>query len=293
MKVPPAALTAPTNCPRCDAPALYADHCSSCDLQLAQCGACRGIAGHFDRYCGFCGHDLAAGELRSPIWRFWLLVAMIPMVGAIILLTLFGGPAVTRVSKLVLRPIESASPAPNQTGFRALRSQNLHLEYSVPNDWVGYDYSLDRTAPLPEIVVAQVNQDGAGFGETKGDILAAKPQGALMTLGTLGDNRAALDAKDPATALSADVANFAGRPVGGLKFDLVKGITGILANGRTGREAIFRVTRQDGSTLIFERAYISWRDGLLKVDALVPSAAWDAGDDRRVEAVIQSVRLGS
>ena len=272
-------------------PALYDDHCSSCGLQLAQCGACRGIAGPFDRYCGFCGHDLAAGALRSPVWRFWLLVAVIPMVGALILLTILGAPTVSRVSKLVLRPAAIPSPSASPSALRAMRSQNLHLEYSVPVEWVGYDYSLDRTAPLPEVVVAKYSRDGIAFADTKGDILAAKPTGALVTLGTLADNRAAADARDPATALNADIAGFAARTTGGLKFEVVRGISGILANGRTGREAVFRVTRQDGAVLIFERAYISWRDGLLKVDALVPMADSDAGDDRRVEAVIQSVKL--
>ncbi len=291
MKLPPAALTAPSNCPRCDAPALYQDHCSSCGLQLAQCGACRGIAGPFDRYCGFCGHDLAAGELRSPVWRFWLLVAMIPMVGALILLTIFGGPAVSKVSQFVLRPAAEASPVPAQGAVRALRSQNLHLDYAVPRDWVGYDYSLDRSAPLPIVVVSRLSADGISFGDTRGDILAAKPTGVLMTLGTLSDSRAATDAHDPATALTSDAANFAARPPSGLRIDLLRRISGFLANGRAGREAVFKVTRLDGTTLIFERAYISGRDSLFRVDALVPQSDWDAGDDRRVEAVIQSVKL--
>jgi hypothetical protein len=291
VKVPPAALTAPSNCPRCDAPALYSDHCSSCGLQLAQCGACRGIAGPFDRYCGFCGHDLAVGQLRSPVLRLWLLLAIIPTAGALILLTIFGGTAaVSRVGQLVLRPVEQASPVPSHGPLRALRSQNLHVEYTVPSDWVGYDYSLDRTAPLPLIVVSKFSLDGASFGDTKGDILAARPSGPLLTLGAV-DSRTAVDARDPATALAADVANFAARAPTGLKFDLIRGVSGVLANGRTGREAVFRVTRTDGVTLVFERAYISGRDGLFRVDALVPQADWEGGDDRRVEAIIQSVRL--
>jgi hypothetical protein len=52
MKLPPLALTAPTLCPRCDAPSGLAELCLQCALQLRQCGNCHGVAGPFDRYCG-------------------------------------------------------------------------------------------------------------------------------------------------------------------------------------------------------------------------------------------------
>jgi len=51
------------------------------------------------------------------------------------------------------------------------------------------------------------------------------------------------------------------------------------------------VTRSDGALLYLERAYLAVSGGLFKVDALVPASDWDAGDGRKVEAVIQSVRL--
>jgi predicted amidophosphoribosyltransferase len=58
--------------------------CAHCALQLHQCGNCRGIAGPFDRYCGFCGHELVRGAARAPWWRLWLLVALLPLIGALI-----------------------------------------------------------------------------------------------------------------------------------------------------------------------------------------------------------------
>jgi predicted amidophosphoribosyltransferase len=84
MKLPPLTLVAPSLCPRCDQPAMLPDYCIHCGLQLRQCGNCRGIAGPFDRYCGFCGHELIRGQRRSPLWRLWLLVALIPLVAGIV-----------------------------------------------------------------------------------------------------------------------------------------------------------------------------------------------------------------
>ena len=84
MKLPPLALTAPTLCPRCDAPSGLAELCLQCALQLRQCGNCHGVAGPFDRYCGFCGHEMVQGEARPLWWRLWYLAALIPLAGGLI-----------------------------------------------------------------------------------------------------------------------------------------------------------------------------------------------------------------
>jgi len=73
------ALTAPSLCPRCDAPAIMTDHCIQCALPLRQCGSCQGIAGPFDRYCGFCGFEMVQGEQRPLWWRLWFLAALLPV----------------------------------------------------------------------------------------------------------------------------------------------------------------------------------------------------------------------
>jgi len=80
VKLPPVALTAPTLCPRCDAPALVAgpiltvDACARCTLHLRQCGRCHGVAGPFDQYCGFCGFEIIR-QGRGALWRAWPLAA--------------------------------------------------------------------------------------------------------------------------------------------------------------------------------------------------------------------------
>jgi hypothetical protein len=294
VKLPPVALTAPTLCPRCDAPALYEDRCSSCGLQLGKCGACQGVAGPFDRYCGFCGHDLAAGEVRSPVWRFWLLVAMIPMVAALVIgATVFGGPAATRVGRLVFPP--AASPAPGTgtaTGVKLYRSPNLALVYAVPNDWTPADYTLNRSAPLPFVGVSRIVADGSKLNDSKGDLLATKPSGALLTLGTPGPAPPGVDATDPSSVLGSDISSLTLKPPSGMTISVVRPAQTISVGGRGGKEAVLKVARSDGSVYYLERAYLLAPGGLFEVNALVPLSDWEAGDDRRVEAIIQSVRLG-
>ena len=85
MKLPPLALVAPSLCPRCDQPAMVLgqledQRCAHCGLQLHRCGSCHGVAGPFDRYCGFCGHELVRGEERAPYWRLWMLAGLIPLI---------------------------------------------------------------------------------------------------------------------------------------------------------------------------------------------------------------------
>jgi hypothetical protein len=89
MKLPPLALVAPSLCPRCDQPAMLVDRdgearCAHCGLQLHQCANCRGVAGPFDRYCGFCGHEMVRGAARPLWWRLWLLAALVPLAAGLI-----------------------------------------------------------------------------------------------------------------------------------------------------------------------------------------------------------------
>jgi hypothetical protein len=85
MKLPPLALIAPSLCPRCDQPAMVLNHssdderCAHCGLQLHQCSRCRGVAGPFDRFCGFCGYEMVQGTNRPIWWRLWFLAALLPV----------------------------------------------------------------------------------------------------------------------------------------------------------------------------------------------------------------------
>jgi hypothetical protein len=292
VKLPPVALTAPTLCPRCDAPALYEDHCSNCGLQLGVCGACRGVVGPFDRYCGFCGHDLSAGELRSPVWRFWLLVAMVPMVAALVVgAAFFGGPVAAQVGKIVFQPRPAATPTPTNSST-LYRSPTLKLVYAIPADWPQPgDYTKSPTTPLQLVVASRVLADDAAFGATKGDILAAKPAGALVTIGPLAQAPAGADATDPSSVLGADVAALTLTPPNGLKIEVNQPAASVTVQGQAGKEAVFKVTEKDGTVFYLERAYVATSSGLYKIDALVPATDWQSGDSRLIEAIIESVRV--
>jgi uncharacterized paraquat-inducible protein A len=94
VKLPPVALTAPTLCPRCDAPALVAgpiltiESCARCTLQLRQCGRCHGVAGPFDRYCGFCGFEMTRPG-RGALSRAWPLAVAAAAAAAVLALVTF------------------------------------------------------------------------------------------------------------------------------------------------------------------------------------------------------------
>lgn len=116
MRLPPAALTAPALCPRCDTPALTSDRCVQCSLTLRRCGACHGIAGPFDHFCGFCGHELLAGPRRSPAWRLWILVLLVPL--ALGLAYGLGGGRVGDLAGRLLHPptVPVTTPVPTPAG---------------------------------------------------------------------------------------------------------------------------------------------------------------------------------
>jgi hypothetical protein len=204
--------------------------------------------------------------------------------------TFFGGPAASQVGRLIFRPQPTASPgAPG--GTKLFRSPSLRLVYAVPSDLSPSDYTLSPTTPLQMVVVARINADLATFGSTKGDVLAAKPAGALLTIGPLTQAPPGVDAGDPSSVLGADVSSLTIKPPTGLKIEVFRQAQSITVDGKPGKEAVLKLTRSDGAVVYLERAYLTAPSSLFKVDALVPQSDWDAGDGRKVEAVIQSVRL--
>lgn len=292
MKLPPAALTAPSLCPRCDSPAMYVDRCLQCGLQLRECGSCHGVVGPFDRYCGFCGHFLAEGEARSPAWRLWLLVAMIPIVAGLAFgLSPLSSPVTAGVVHAILHTAPSPSVAPTPAG-QLFRSPSLHLEYRVPDGWAPpADFNVDSVTPLPDVVVAKAAADTTLIRSTKGDLLATAPSSALVMLGTPDNIPAGADASDPSSVLAARIQELSLKPPAGYKISVYRPASSVLVDGRTGKEAVLQVTRPDGSMYDFEEVYLKGPNGLFRVDALVPAAGWNAGDGDKVEAIVQSVRL--
>ena len=285
MKLPPAALTAPSLCPRCDSPAIMTDYCIQCTLPLRRCGSCQGVAGPFDRYCGFCGYELLEGERRPPIWRLWLLAALVPLAAG---LAIGVSPLSAPLAKRVQTIVGVSTPAPGTT--TTLRSDALGFTYTYPKDWTAADDSrADPARQIPFVVVTSVGADQSKVLDAKGDLLQVKPQGAIVEMGRPPVGNAPVDVSDPAAVLAFQLGPLLATPPAGASVAAAVPVRAITVNGRPGAEAVLRVTR-DGQVYEFERAWISTPSGLFRVDALVPDAQWAAGDDQRVEALIRSIR---
>ena len=294
MKLPPMALTAPSLCPRCDAPAIMTDHCIQCALPLRQCGSCQGIAGPFDRYCGFCGYELVQGRRRAPLWRLWLLAALIPLAAGIA----FGfSPWARPVTHTVATIVGAAAPTPNPATTTQLRSETLSFSYAAPKSWIVTDYShsSDPAKQMPFVVVAHYGPDAGKVSDARADLLQVKGQSAVVALGRTAVNPPAVDPSDPRAVLAAEVAPLVAAPPTGLKLEVVTPVHSLTINGRAGAAVLLHLTRDSGIYYL-ERAYIAsptlGQPPLLKFEALVPAGDWDsAGDNQRIDDMLRSVKF--
>ncbi len=292
MKLPPMALTAPTLCPRCDAPAIMTDHCMQCALQLRHCGACQGVAGPFDRFCGFCGHELILGGRRSPLWRLWLLLALVPIAAGLA----YGIWSVRTHPVLGGLTGGASVPSPGLGRTQQLRSQVLGFTYSLPEDWSAIDYgrASDPAKAMPFVVATRSGGDQAKAVDSKGDLVLVKPQGAVVALGRPAVDASLVDPADPKEILTSQVAPLVSNPPQGVKVEVAKPVRGLTVNGRPAAAVVLRVTR-DGSVYYLERAFVfapqTGASAMFRAEALVPQADWDGGDSARVEAIIQSLKF--
>jgi hypothetical protein len=270
---------------------MYEDHCVHCAMQLRQCGACQGIAGPFDRYCGFCGHEIVLGAKRNPAWRLWLLVALIPpLAGLAFGISPLSAPAATAVARVI-----RGNPAPPPQ-VKLDQSPNLGFSYARPPDWFGTDYADDPAQSLPFVVLHRLNADDERAATARGDLLNLKqtPQGAVVALGRPAIDAPGIDPADPAAVLAVQVGQLVTQPPPGVKIEIVRAAHAITVDRRPGDEVVMKVTRDGNAPYYFERAYIAAPKGpvkLFRVDAAVPVGDWESGDDRRVEALIQSLRF--
>ena len=271
---------------------MHDDRCGHCGLQLRSCPACRGVAGPFDRFCGFCGHDLFLEEKPTPVRRLWLLVAVIPLAAALAFgVSPLSAPIATQITHLLAgsSPAPVALPTAASTG-KQLRSKNLHLTYTLPADWSGFDYSLSAIKPLPIVVASRLQADAPRVADVSGDIIRTRPSGAVMTLG-----RAALAATDPTDAtvlLAFQVGQLTSQPPAGVQVEIAEQVAPITVNALTGARVVLKVTTTAG-VFYLERAYLNagGAQPIFEVQGLVPEADWKSGEERNVDLVLNSVRL--
>jgi hypothetical protein len=296
MKMPQAGLVAPTLCPRCDAPAvdgeMPTDRCAACSLQLRWCGNCRGVAGPFDRFCGFCGFELIRGEPRSPLWRLWA-VALIVLLAAGAGFGLWKAGVPAAVSGAVR---SLSAPRPRSNVLTADHySRPLAVHYSVPSGWTVVDYSTNVT-PQPVIVLARNAADQSAAAATQGDLTGLDPvQSTVMTLGRPpGGGQVVVDARDPLAALTSEVAPLVASPPSGLKVDVAEPVHAVTIGNRPAAVVVLKLTRGDVVTYLRRVVVYAPRAGvtaLFQADALTPAAQWPAVDSSAVAAVIRSLSL--
>ena len=271
---------------------MHDDRCGHCGLQLRSCPACRGIAGPFDRFCGFCGHDLFLEEKPSPVRRLWLLVAVIPLAAALAFgVSPLSAPLATQITHLLAKsgPAPVVLPTAAPTG-KLLQSKNLKLTYLVPVDWSGFDYTLSTVKVLPLVVVSRLQADSQRVADVDGDVIRTRPSGAVMTLG-----RPVLqttDSTDATVLLAFQVGQLTSQPPAGDQVEIAEQVAPITVNGLTGARVVLKVTTTAG-VFYLERAYLNTGGAqpLFEVQGLVPQADWKSAEERNVDLVLNSIRL--
>ena len=272
MKLPPLALTAPSLCPRCDAPALFVEECNSCALPIRQCGSCLGVAGPFDRYCGFCGHEIVLGRKRSGARRLWLLVALIPIAAGL----------AVGLSPLGQRAVRDAgSGRSTATATKPnLADQALGLTATTPRSWT-------HSATASAVFVLSDPADQPVTSGSASALLTATPKGAVVEIGRPAIADPGVDGADPVAVLAFETAQLLGSPPTGYSISTVQAVRAINIGGRVSARTELSLAGPGSVSYVFEKVYISApRGGLVLVEALAPADQLTA-----VNSLIESIRL--
>lgn len=269
MKLPPLALTAPSLCPRCDAPAMFVDECNQCALPIRQCGSCLGVAGPFDRFCGFCGHEMVLGRPRSGARRLWLLVALIPIAAGLAV-----GLSPIGQAALHDRPTAATAPRPN------VNDRNVGFTAVTRAGWVTASYST----------AAYLFDDPADQPLTTGSpaaLITATPKGAVILVTRPGVSDPGVDGSDPVAVLAFETAQLLGSPPTGYSVAAVQSVRAVNIGGRVAARTELSLVGPGNAAYVLEKAYISAPSGgLVLVEALTPAAQVPA-----VNAIVDSIRL--
>jgi hypothetical protein len=261
---------------------MFDDHCVQCALPLRLCGACRGVAGPFDRFCGFCGYELVQGDKRGAVWRLWLLAALVPLAAGLA----FGLSPLAFKTGILTGFVSHAQQTPSQ--MQAMRSANLGFTYAVPDDWTATDYTK-AGSPQPFVVVSRLDVDRVAAANLSGEVITAQPSGVVMTLGRPPLDVSAVDSADPLAVLAFQVSQLVATPPAGVTYRVAKPVHAITVAGKPGAEVVIEVVSPQG-TAYYERAYVATStQPLFRVEAVAPASDWERGDGTRVEAVLQSL----
>ena len=276
MKLPPLALTAPSLCPRCDAAAMFLDECTQCALPLRQCGSCLGVAGPFDRYCGFCGHELVLGEARSGAWRLWLAVALVPIVAALAI-------GISPLGQRAARTVASLGGAPPKPAGVATADPALRFKLSVPTGWTLHDVGGKSSLA---ILAGDPADEGLAPDQAM-NLWAQTPKGPVVVAGRPAVQTGLADPNDPVAVLTAQAAALVTSPPKGYQVTVGVPVKRVRVGGRPAAEVVLDVTSPGGASLSFEKVYVAApRGGLFLFQALVPQS-----ELATVRTMLESLRL--
>jgi hypothetical protein len=286
VKLPPLALVAPSLCPRCDTPATLPDYCIACALQLRQCGACQGMAGPFDRYCGFCGNELIFGGRRLFLRWLWLLIALVPLVAGLGYgLSPLHLPAAGTVARLVAE----ANPAGSGTRTAERVSSALGVRYRAPGDWPVSDQSSGSAVA---IVARQAGDVGRAV-DAGGELAGLRPQGTVVAISRPSVDSPDVDPTAPQAVLSFQLGPLLMQPAPGTRAEIVQPVSQATVDGRPSAKVIVRIT-QGGATFYLERVYLLMPQPgsppLVRLEAIAPGSAWNSGDADQVSGMARSLR---
>jgi hypothetical protein len=257
---------------------MFVDECTQCALPIRQCGSCLGVAGPFDRYCGFCGHELVLGRTRSGARRLWLLVALVPIAaGLAVGLSPLGQQEVRGV----------VGQGQRSTG--ALTRPTLDDRYvgftaTAPHQWTLQDVSSGST---PFAAIFSDPADAPVASGSPASLATATPKGIVLEVGRPAVSDPGVDARDPVAVLAFETAQVLGSPPAGYSITALEPAHAVNIGGRVAARTELSLVGPGSAAYVFEKVYISAPSGgLVLVEALTPAADLNA-----VNSLIDSFRL--
>ncbi len=293
MKMKQASLVAPTLCPRCDASApaangeRRAERCPACSLPLSWCGNCRGVAGPFDHFCGFCGFELIRGEPRSPVWRLGAFgVAVLLAGGLVVGLWAAGVPVALRSAT---RTLFGPAPAASRVVTARSYSPDLGVRYSAPDGWATGDGSGSSPAV---VVLTHEPADQPGVIAAQGDLtrLDHLGSGAIVLGRPAPATQVVAGLNDPVAVLTAEVAPLVA--AADLQVEVVEPIHGVKVGSRPAAIVLLKLTRGDGVMFLRRTLVYAPHPGLqamFQLDVLAPAAEWPAVDATVLASITRSL----
>ena len=249
---------------------MFADECAQCALPLRRCGSCQGVAGPFDRYCGFCGHELVLGRKRSPAWRLWLLAGLVPILAALAV-------GVSPLGQSAVRSVASTQPAAAPTKPN-LTDRALGFSRALPSGW-----RYATVAPNLSAVTSDPSDNAAAASTS---LVTATPRGAVVLLGRTAISASGVDTSDPVAVLAYQTAQVTASPPAGVTLATVTPVKQRTIGGRRGALSVLSVIGSDGTARVDEKAYVATPGGLFLVEALLPP-----NDVRAFSSLLDSLRL--